>query len=64
MWKITGKGNKRGVVIEIDIENAYDKIDWDFVDYVMARKGFPQMVFLDVWVSFFLSLLDYLKQDP
>lgn len=28
------------MVIKIDLEKAFDKIDWDFLDYIMARKGF------------------------
>lgn len=26
-------------MLKINLEKAYDKIDWDFLDFVMARKG-------------------------
>lgn len=31
---------KKGVVIKFDLEKAYDKTDWNFLDYFMPRKGF------------------------
>lgn len=31
---------KKGVIVKLDMEKTYDKTDWDFVDYTMARKGF------------------------
>lgn len=34
------KRRKKGVIVKLDSEKAYDKTDWDFLDYIMARKGF------------------------
>lgn len=31
---------KKGVILKIDFEKAYDSVHWDFVDNVMIRKGF------------------------
>lgn len=31
---------KKRVVVKLDLEKAYDKTDWDSLDYVMARKAF------------------------
>lgn len=31
---------KRGTLIKLDLVKAYDYIDWEFLDYFMARKGF------------------------
>jgi hypothetical protein len=32
---------KHGVLFKIDLEKAYDKVRWDFVQEVMEGKGFP-----------------------
>lgn len=29
-----------GVVIKIDLEKAYDHVNWDFVDYMLQHFGF------------------------
>lgn len=31
---------KEGVILKIDLENAYDHVEWDFVDYMLGRFGF------------------------
>lgn len=31
---------KRGFILKLDLEKAYDCTNWDFLDYIMARKGF------------------------
>lgn len=31
---------QKEVVLKLDLEKAYDKTDWDFLDHVVARKGF------------------------
>lgn len=30
---------QKDVVVKIDVEKVYDKTEWDFLDYVMARNG-------------------------
>lgn len=42
----------KGVVVKIDLEKAYDKTDWDFLDYIMARKDFDSKC----WVFGCLSI--------
>lgn len=27
------------MIVKLDLEKANDKTDWDFLDYVLARKG-------------------------
>lgn len=34
----------RGVILKIDFEKAYDSVKWEFVEEVMRRKGFDDMV--------------------
>lgn len=34
------KRKQKGIVVKLDLEKAYDKNDWNFVDYIMARKRF------------------------
>lgn len=31
---------KRGIILKLDLEKAYDYTDWEFLDCVTARKGF------------------------
>ena len=35
--RVTGK---KGVVFKIDFEKAYDHVEWEFLDFVLERKGF------------------------
>lgn len=30
----------KGVVVKLDLEKAYKKVDWNFLDVILARKGF------------------------
>lgn len=31
---------KRGTLIKLDLEKAYDYTDWEFLNYTITRKGF------------------------
>lgn len=31
---------KKGWVVELALEKVFDRTDWDFLDFIMARKGF------------------------
>ena len=32
---------RKGLIIKIDFEKAYDKVRWDFLEEVLSDKGFP-----------------------
>ncbi|KAL5539045.1 hypothetical protein UlMin_044773 [Ulmus minor] len=34
------KRGKRGVIFKVDFEKAYDLVNWDFLDFVLEKKGF------------------------
>lgn len=45
---VDGRRRERepGVVSKLDIEKAYDRMDWDFLIWVLRRKGFGER-----WIS-------------
>ena len=34
------RSGEEGVVFKIDFGKAYDHVNWDFLDHVLAKKGF------------------------
>lgn len=38
-WK---RKKKKGIIIKLDIEKAFDKVDWDFLEVILVAKGFGQ----------------------
>jgi hypothetical protein len=36
------KRKKRGVIMKLDFEKAYDKVQWSFLFEVMERKKLPE----------------------
>ena len=41
---------KKGVILKLDFEKAYDKVQWDFMENVMRGKGFSE-----IWISWVMS---------
>ena len=39
-WKILRMAYDKASCIRPDLEKAYDRVDWDFLDYLMGRMGF------------------------
>lgn len=44
------KMEKSGIVCKIDLENAYDRVDWDILRWVVKKEGFG-----DKWISWLLG---------
>lgn len=42
--------NKKGLILKIDFEKAYDRVHWDFLEEVLKGKGFP-----DKWTSWVMQ---------
>ena len=40
------KGKKRVLALKLDVSNAYDRVEWDFLKGTMIKLGFPE-----VWVD-------------
>jgi hypothetical protein len=34
---------QKGIILKLDFEKAYDKVNWDFLQQVLRMKGFPNM---------------------
>lgn len=34
------KGNKVGFILKVDLEKAYDRVDWGFLHEVLKKSGF------------------------
>jgi hypothetical protein len=32
---------QKGIILKLDFEKAYDKVNWDFLQQVLRMKGFP-----------------------
>ncbi|KAM0007989.1 putative RNA-directed DNA polymerase [Helianthus debilis subsp. tardiflorus] len=35
------QGKKKGLIFKVDIEKAYDTLNWGFLDYVLSQMNFP-----------------------
>ena len=44
--------NRRGVVLKLDFEKAYDKVSWSFLREALSKKGFP-----DKWIAWVMLAL-------
>jgi hypothetical protein len=41
------KSGEPGVLCKLDMEKAYDHVDWNFLLYLLKRCGFGEMVHMD-----------------
>lgn len=44
---------KKGLILKIDFEKAYNKVRWDFLEEVMKVKGFPKE-----WINWVMSTVE------
>jgi hypothetical protein len=35
------KSKRKGLILKIDFEKAYDRVRWDFLEEIMVGRGFP-----------------------
>ena len=49
--ELTTKG-KKGLILKIDFEKAYDKVRWNFLKEVMKGKGLPEL-----WISWVMQIV-------
>lgn len=54
--------NKRGWVIKLDLEEAFDRTDCEFFDFIMARKGFASICQKWIDVCLYSSHFSILRQ--
>lgn len=50
MRKMTGK--KGAIAVKIDLEKAYDRLDWNFLRRVLMEVGFPSN-----WINVIMNIV-------
>lgn len=58
LHELRSKG-KRGLILKINFEKAYDMVTWDFLEEVMRGKGF-----LDKWIDWVMRTVQGAKGAP
>ena len=38
-WRVNKSG---GFVVKLDIKKAFDKISWEFIDFILQKKNYPK----------------------
>lgn len=52
------------MIIKIDLEKAYDKTDWDFLDFLLAKKDLDLNGDLGCMVASLRFISRLFKRDP
>ncbi|KAL4032276.1 hypothetical protein IC575_005346 [Cucumis melo] len=53
-WKVK---KIKGFILKLDIEKAFDKLNWDFIDFVLEKKNFP--ILWRKWIRGCISNVTY-----
>ncbi|KAA0040384.1 LINE-1 retrotransposable element ORF2 protein [Cucumis melo var. makuwa] len=53
-WK---QKKTKGFVLKLDIEEAFDKISWRFINFMLAKKNFP--IKWRKWVNAYINNVQY-----
>ena len=48
--------NQQGIVLKLDFEKAYDRVDWSFLEEVLLRKGFST-----TWIGWVMKTVQWGK---
>jgi hypothetical protein len=43
----------KGIVLKLDFQKAYDKVQWDFMMDVMRKKNFPEK-----WLTWMKQIIE------
>jgi hypothetical protein len=46
------RGGRKGIILKLDYEKAYDMVDWDFLEEMLSSKDFSQK-----WIQWVMSLV-------
>jgi hypothetical protein len=47
------KRNKKGMILKLDYENAYDRVDWQFLKEMFGSRGFRGK-----WIRWIMCLVE------
>jgi hypothetical protein len=48
------RGAQKGLVLKLDYEKTYDRVDWQFLEELLQSKGFSNK-----WIAWVMSLVKW-----